>query len=339
MALAIEPITVLAAAWTVHRATPQTDVALSQRLLAPSMFVLAAVGAIHDAWLMQAPQTPSGLLAMWMVVVPPLFGVQIHSEWERGRRLLQRAREELEDRVAARTEELALANASLWQEVAERRSAEEALRQSNERYRVVSELGSDLAFGFRIGLDDTMYDGWVTDAYTRITGYTIGELKGTGWLRLIHPEDQEALRRKFAEVLAGEARELEVRLVTKSGRIVTVHSRLDCTRDAADETFRVMGAARDVTEAKRAEAERRELERQVLEAQRLESLAMLTGGVAHDFNNLLAVILGNSRMASTDAPADSPLHLRLARIRAAAEHGAGSHRADARLLRENRGSR
>ena len=68
----------------------------------------------------------------------------------------------------------------------------------------------------------------------------------------------------------------------------------------------------------RAFEERRKLELHVLETQRLESLAMLTGGVAHDFNNLLAVILGNSRIASTDVPPDSPLHLRLARIRAAA---------------------
>jgi len=322
-AFVIEPPIVLATAWIVHRATPQVGVALSQRLLAPSLVVLAALGALHDGWLMQAPQIPPGLLAMWLVAVPPLFGVQIHSQWERGRRVLQRAREELEERVVARTAELALANAALRQEIAERRTADEALRRSEERYRVVSELGSDLAFGFRIGLDDHLYDGWVTDAYSRITGYTLEELKGTGWLRLVHPEDEKGLRRRFAAILAGEARELEVRLVTKSGRVTTVHARLDVTRDAMDSTFRVMGAAHDITEARRAEEERRKLELHVLEAQRLESLAMLTGGVAHDFNNLLAVILGNSRMAATDAPPDSPLHLRLARIRAAAEHGAG----------------
>ena len=313
----------LATAGVVHRATPRVGVALSQRLLAPSLVVLAVLGALHDAWLMRGPQVSPGLIAMWMVAVPPLFAVQIHSEWERGRRVLQRAREELEERVVARTAELALANASLRQEIAERRTAEAALRKSEERYRVVSELGSDLAFGFRIDRDDRIYDGWVTDAYWRITGYTLEELKGGGWLRLVHPEDRANLRGRFTEILEGKARELEVRLVTRSGRIVQVHARLDVTRDAADSTLRVTGAARDVTEARRAEEERRKLELHVLEAQRLESLAMLTGGVAHDFNNLLAVILGNSRMASTDLPPDSPLHLRLARIRAAAEHGAG----------------
>ena len=85
-ALAIEPPVVLAAAWLVHRATPQAGSAVSQRLLAPSLVVLAVVGAIHDAWIASASQVPPGLLVMWVVAVPPLFGVQIHSEWERGRR-------------------------------------------------------------------------------------------------------------------------------------------------------------------------------------------------------------------------------------------------------------
>jgi signal transduction histidine kinase/CheY-like chemotaxis protein len=192
-ALPVELPAVLVAAWLVRRATPPAGVALSQRLLAPSLVVLAVVGAIHNVWMASASQVPPGLLVMWVVAVPPLFGVQIYSEWERGRRLLQRAREELEGRVVERTAELARANSSLRLEIAERRSAE---------------------------------------------------------------------------------------------------------------------------------AERRDLERQVLEARRLESLSMLTGGVAHDFNNLLAVILGNSRMAASELPPDSPLHLRLARIRAAAEHGA-----------------
>ena len=322
-ALTIEPFAVLAAAWIVRRAMPLENVGLSQRLLAPSIVVLAVLGAVHVVAFMRTPQFPPGLLAMWVVAVPLLFGVQIHAEWERGRRLLQGARDALEERVAARTAELALANASLRQEVAERRSTDAALRESEERYRVVSELGSDLAFGFRVDRADSVHDGWITDAYTRITGYTLAELKGTGWLSLLQPGDLESARRQFQAILASDTREIEVRIVTKSGRIATVMASLQVTRDAVSGGLRVMGAARDITEAKEAEEERRKLERHVLEAQRLESLAMLTGGVAHDFNNLLVVILGNSRMALADAPPASALHSRLARIRAAAELGAG----------------
>ncbi len=321
LALGIEPIAVLAAALLVFRATPEAA-SRSERLLAPSLVALAALGVTHVAWMMRVEGVPSGLLATWVVAVPSLFGVQLHAEWERGRRALQRARDELGLRVETRTAELARANRSLREEVAERRTVEDALRESEARYRVVSELSSDLAFGFRVDLEDHVSGGWVTDAYSRITGYTLEELKGGGWLPLVHPEDLQKTREQFAEILAQRARDLEVRLITKSGRVITVHARLRVTRDVQPACFRVVGAARDITSMRQTEEERRKLERHVLETQRLESLAMLTGGVAHDFNNLLVVILGNGRMASAEAPPDSPLHARLARIRTAAEHGA-----------------
>jgi PAS domain S-box-containing protein len=322
LSLAIDPFVVLAAAVVVHRAKPRVGAGRSQRWLAPSLVVLAALGAIHVIGLMRGEGVPPGLLAMWVVSVPPLFGVQLHAEWARGRQVLQRARDDLELRVEARTAELARANAALRQEVEERLAAERSLRESEERYRVVSELSSDLAFGLRTDLEDGLHAGWVTDAFTRITGYTIEELKGTGWVGLVHPDDLERTRGRFAAIFAGQVRDLEVRLVTKDGRVVTVDARLDVQRDPRDGSVRVMGAARDITEARRADEERRKLELHLLEAQRLESLAMLTGGVAHDFNNLLAVILGNGRMALAEASPDSSLYARLARIRTAAEHGA-----------------
>jgi PAS domain S-box-containing protein len=321
--LTLEPSQVLAAAWIVHCATPRPAIGLSQRLLAPSIAVLAVAGAIHVAWFMHESTFPPGLLAMWVVAVPPLFGIQIHAEWDRGRRALERVRDALEERVSERTAELARANAWLRKEIAERRSVELALRQSEERHRVVSELGSDLAFGFRMDAPGVVSDRWASDAFTRITGYALAEVKEVGWLVLIHPEDRERSLREFQEFLARGERTIESRIIAKSGRVVAILAALRVVRDAEVAGFRVIGAARDVTAARRSEEERRRLEHQVLEAKRLESLALLTGGVAHDFNNLLAVILGNSRMALADASPDSPLHSRLARIRAAAQLGAG----------------
>ncbi len=322
-ALTIESSAVLTAAWLVHRATPRGGVALSQRMLASSIVVLAVLGAVHVVWFMRSQQLPPGLLAMWVVAVPLLFGVQAHAEWERGRRALQRARDELEERVASRTAELAQANASLRLENTERRSVEEVLRQSEDRYRVVSELCSDLAFGFRVDPHGGVSDRWATDAFSRATGFSLAEVNEVGWLALIHADDRERTQREFQRILASGEGEIEHRIVTKSGDAVAVLAAVRVERMPGIGGLRVVGAARDVTETRRAEQERRELERHVLEARRLESLALLTGGVAHDFNNLLAVILGNSQMALTDAPPDSPLSARLARIRDAAQLGAG----------------
>jgi signal transduction histidine kinase/CheY-like chemotaxis protein len=91
----------------------------------------------------------------------------------------------------------------------------------------------------------------------------------------------------------------------------------------AADGLRVVGAARDVSQAREAEHERLRLERQMQEAQRLESLGLVTGGVAHDFSNLLTVILGNVRLALAELPAAHALRPRLERALAAAEHGAG----------------
>jgi PAS domain S-box-containing protein len=321
-ALAVEPLLVLAAAWLVWRTTPPDEDSLAQRLLAPSFVVLALLGTVHLLWLIERAGVAPGLLVMWVVGAPSLFGLQLYTQWERSHRVLERARDELEARVDARTLELARLNVSLRREVGERRAAEEALRESEARYRIASELGSDLSFGFRFSRREETYGGWVTDAFPRITGYTLDEVRERGWRRLLHPDDFDGTRARFAAIVAGAERDLEARLVGKDGRVVHVHVQLRVTRDPGDGSLHVVGAARDVTEVRRAEEEHRRLERQAAEAQRLESLAMLTGGVAHDFNNLLAVILGNSRMAASEAPADSPLQQRLARIRTAAEHGA-----------------
>ena len=70
------------------------------------------------------------------------------------------------------------------------------------------------------------------------------------------------------------------------------------------------------------EAAVRRLETELQEARRLETLGLLSGGIAHDFNNLLTVILGNARLALAELAEGDPLRQRLARIEAAAEHGA-----------------
>jgi two-component system cell cycle sensor histidine kinase/response regulator CckA len=70
------------------------------------------------------------------------------------------------------------------------------------------------------------------------------------------------------------------------------------------------------------DAIRRRLELELAESRRLETLGLLAGGIAHDFNNLLTVILGNARLALAELDPADPLRQRLARIEAAAEHGA-----------------
>jgi PAS domain S-box-containing protein len=297
---------VLAAALFARRAIPRREASSTQRALPAAFVVLAGFGAAHLV-LQATAQPQERLLVLWMFATPPLLGLQLRVGAEWARRHLDQARRELEQTIEERTAELARVNASL--------------RRSEERYRTVSELSSDLSFAFRFWPNGRVEGEWVTDAFTRMTGFDVDEVTGARWIALIHPEDRPELERRFRSTREGAIGPLVFRIVGKQGQVIWLEARERILREA--DCIRVVGTARNITEARHAEVERLRLERQVQEAQRLESLGLVTGGVAHDFNNLLTVILGNGRLALAELPPDHPLRPRLERILAAAEHGAG----------------
>jgi PAS domain S-box-containing protein len=323
LGLAVEPWVVLAASVAAWRCPAPPGGRNLSRLLGASLAVLALVGIGHLALLASGAPASVPALLLWLVFGPPLFGMQVRAGTAWLQRSLERSRDALNDRVRERTEELARSNASLLLEVGERSVAEAALRASEERWRTVSELSSDLSFAFRVQRDGRVEGEWVGGAVERLTGYSREELSD-GSLRNLHPDDRERVRKEVLGILAGSGEGVvRHRIVRKDGSLAWLEVRIRARRDPADGTVRVVGAARDTTEAHEAERARQRLERQVQESQRLESLGLLSGGIAHDFNNLLTVILGNTRLALSGLPEKAEtLRHRLVRIRAAAELGA-----------------
>jgi PAS domain S-box-containing protein len=235
---------------------------------------------------------------------------------------LRRSHDTLERRVELSTTELRAALAEVEREVEARRRTEQELRASRERYRMVSELSSDLSFSFWLAADGQQRTEWVTDAFARLTGYAIEEVEELGWAQVVHPDDIEMARWQMAEVLAGGRVAFEVRILTRSGETRWVHTRMQGTRVPEEGGLRVVGACRDITERRQAQEERERFQAHLNETQRLESLGRLAGGIAHDFNNLLSVILGNTSLMLLDVPSDSDVANRLARVRSAAQHAA-----------------
>jgi len=322
IALAVEPPAVLASAALVFGATRGNAASVWQRALPPALVLIAGLEAATAASRIWWGGMPVGLAGAYLSVVPAVLVLQIAAVGDRTQDALRRARDELGRRVEERTAELAKSVDDLQAQVAERHAVEQALRESQERYRILSELSSDFSFALRMDRDHRVRFDWASDAIRRVTGYEVEELNGSGWLSLTRAEDREAAIARFDAALAGEAPDAEVPIITKQGELRWVHFVADTLSSDEDGVTRIVCAGRDVTERKRAEQEKRRADLHMRAVQRLESLGLLAGGVAHDFNNMLTVIRGNVRLARADLQSGASPERRLDRIQSAQEHAA-----------------
>jgi PAS domain S-box-containing protein len=136
-----------------------------------------------------------------------------------------------------------------------------ALRQGEARYRAISDLISDFAYAFRVEDDDTLALEWVTEAFVRITGFTVSQVDlREGWVAVAHPEDQGEARRHLRRLLDGETDVGEFRIVTREGDVrwlrdyAQPQAALSEPHQSQHPYRRIIGAAQDVTQRKRAEA-------------------------------------------------------------------------------------
>lgn len=210
-----------------------------------------------------------------------------------------------------------------WHLIESRRMTEIALRESEERFRVLFESSPDACY---IGAADGTYID-INHAAEQMLGYSREELVGKSPRDMgqVHPDYRAAARNMMTQCRPGvPSPATELVIVHRSGREIAVEARVVPVR--VRDRVAILSTARDVSARREAEAERARLEAQLRQASKMEAVGRLAGGVAHDFNNLLTgirgftdILLGNTREG--EASRSDLLEIQRATERAAALTG------------------
>jgi PAS domain S-box-containing protein len=166
--------------------------------------------------------------------------------------------------------------------ITDRKRSEEALRSSEERYRLFFE--NDLSGDFITKADGVIIS--CNSSFARILGFdVVDEIMRMNFFKLCRSGERFE---EFISLLTDHRRveNYELELLHKNGRTMNVVANAYGIYDGEGTLCEIVGYLIDETYL-------RQLERQLVQAQKMDSLGTLAGGIAHDFNNILGIILGH----------------------------------------------
>jgi PAS domain S-box-containing protein len=199
-----------------------------------------------------------------------------------------------------------LGYAKVTRDLSERKAAEEQLRRSEERFRILVQGVTDYAIYM---LDpDGRVTNWNVGA-ERIKGYLAQEILGEHFSRFYTEEDRAAgLPQVALDTAARDGRfEREGWRIRKDGTQFWANVVVDAIRDDQGKLIGFAKVTRDMSEKKEAERALELAQEAFFQSQKMEAVGRLTGGVAHDFNNLLMAVLGSLELLRKRLPEDPKL--------------------------------
>jgi PAS domain S-box-containing protein len=181
-----------------------------------------------------------------------------------------------------------IAVAIVSKDITERRHAEDALRNSEEKYRLLIENSSEAIFIIK-----NSQVKFANSCAQQIFGYSMEELQMISFMNLILSEDRDMV----FERQKNSNGSYSFRVINKEGKTLWMQTNsVPINWDNQPATLNFM---RDITRQKKTEA-------RLFHARKMESIGTLAGGIAHDFNNLLMGIQGHASLALLHLDSGNP---------------------------------
>jgi PAS domain S-box-containing protein len=246
-----------------------------------------------------SPLANNGIAIVTLIVI--IAAITTSSVERRASAEVQQLNRELERGVAERTQQLEAVNQALRREIAERQRAEEEVRRSEERLRLVIDTLPVLVWS---KLPDGSAD-FLNKRFLEYTGLSVEEGFGWGWMNEFHPEEraEEEWRAAFA---AGEPFEREARVRRADGEYRWFLLRAVPLRDESGNVVKWYGTSTDIEDRKRAEEALLEAQDKLAQVTRMQAMGELATAIAHEVNQPLTAIVTNANFSLRQLKGSSP---------------------------------
>jgi len=206
---------------------------------------------------------------------------------------------------------------AIYRDITDRKNHERALRNSEEKYRLVVENAREAIV---IAQDGVLK--YANPKASQIMGCKVEELLERPFIDFIHPQDREMVYQNYLKRIRGEKvlNNYTFRIINSEGNILFVQ--LSAVLISWENRPATLNFLIDITEKEKAEQNLRKKEEELLQTNKMDAIGRLAGGIAHDFNNLLTAITGYTDILMMNSNLDNTSIEYLGEIKKAADRAA-----------------